>query len=478
MKKRDILITICVVFAAILALSGVIVHRAMLQIPTITDSSPDTVAEAENAQNSSFDFERLGAALTALEGKEVTVSLLRTLDEGDLEKLSDAVESKEYDGKTFRSVTGYTLNAYEDKAVTRRSKDLGSNGKESFVLGFTGDINFTETGYVMTHANTLPGGVNDCIDETFRREMRQADIMLINNEFPYTDRGTPTPGKRYTFRAKPENVKYLKDNGVDLVSLANNHAYDYGYESFVDTIKTLDDAGIPYVGAGMNIEEASKPATFLINGYKVAYLACCGVESPIKTPVATENTEGIMGSYDNGERMTQAIRKAKAESDYVIVFPHWGLENTTALTNAQQANSKKWIDAGADAVVGNHSHILQGFEFYKGAPVVYSLGNFWFNTRNIYTALYKLTISEKGIVSSIVPGRQEYSEVHYISDAASQRKMYDELEGYPPYNKVEIDDNGVIYPAGQMPAEQEEPAATASETAFASATDTSAENDS
>ncbi|MBR4452196.1 MAG: CapA family protein [Clostridia bacterium] len=445
MKKRDILITIFALLIAIVVLSGVIILKANQQLPTILDSDGSEAAESQAAKIvPGIDYEKLSAALTALEGREVTISFLQNIDGSELEALNAAVDSKEYGAKTFHDITGYTVNAYNDKFVTRQSKDMGNNGKDSFVLGFTGDINFTESGYVMTHANAMPGSVNDCIDETFRNEMKKADIMLINNEFPYTDRGSPTPGKKYTFRAKPENVKYLVENGVDLVSLANNHAYDYGYESFVDTIKTLNDAGIPYVGAGMNLEEAAKPATFLINGYKVAYLACCGVESPIKTPVATENSEGIMGSYDDGERMTQAIRKAKAESDYVIVYPHWGIENTTSLTNAQQVNSKKWIDAGADAVVGGHPHILQGFEFYKGAPVVYSLGNFWFNTRNIYTMLFKLTISADGIVSSIVPGRQEYSEVHYIADAAAQRKMYDELEGYPPYNKVRIYDNGVV----------------------------------
>ncbi len=447
MKRRDIVITICALAVAIAVLSGVIVLKANRQIPTILDFGGSEAAESQPSEAApAFDYEKLSAALTALEGKEVSPTLLKGLDGEELVKINSAVDNREYGEKTFHDITGYTLNAYMDKALTHESRDMGSNGKDSFVLGFTGDINFTETGYVMTHANNMPGGVNDCIDETFRSEMRSADIMLINNEFPYTDRGAPTPGKKYTFRAKPENVKYLLDNGVDLVSLANNHAYDYGYESFVDTIKTLDDAGISYVGAGMNINEAAKPASFIINGYKVSYLACCGVESPIKTPVATENSEGIMGSYDNGERMTQAIRKAKAQSDYVIVFPHWGIENTTSLTNAQQINSKKWIDAGADAVVGGHPHILQGFEFYKGAPVVYSLGNFWFNTRNIYTALFKLTVSEEGIVSSIVPGRQENSEVHYISDPDAQRKMYDEIENYPPYNKVRIDDDGVITP--------------------------------
>ena len=104
------------------------------------------------------------------------------------------------------------------------------------------------------------------------------------------------------------------------------------------------------------------------------------------------------------------------------------------------------VDARADAVIGAHPHILQGFDFYKGAPIAYSLGNFWFNTKNIYTGLLKLTVSKEGIATTFVPGRQANSETHYLSSESERRRLYDELESYQPYNKVKIDDNGVINP--------------------------------
>ncbi len=411
---------------------------------TASSSSSTTVITETQAPGALTvkDIRDMAIKMTNVSGVEITEVMLQKMDEESL--LSIHNRKDELTVGNWHDITGYTLNAFTDKFSTGESIDKGNNGKDYFELGFTGDVNFTETGYVMTHAYYRQNGVLDCIDSTFQNEMKGVDILLINNEFPYTDRGAPLPDKKYTFHAKPSHVKYLTALGVDLVSLANNHAYDYGYESFIDTVDTLKNEGIPFVGAGMNIEEASKPLTFIINGYKVAYLASSGVESPVKTPVATENSEGIMGSYDGGVLLCNKIREAKKSSDIVIVYPHWGMENTTALTSAQKVNSRAYIDAGADAVVGNHSHCLQGMEFYNGAPIFYSLGNFWFNTRNVYTGLLKLKFTNGSLEASIVPGRQANSETHYLDSAAERRQVYDLIQGYEPFNKVKIDDNGVI----------------------------------
>lgn len=411
---------------------------------TAPASQTSTVIEETQAPGTLTvkDIRDMAIKMTNVSGVEIKEAMLQKMDEEHLVFIRNKID--ELTADNWHDITGYTLKAFIDKFSTGESIDKGDNGKEFFELGFTGDINFTETGYVMTHAYYKPNLVLDCIDSTFQSEMKGVDILLINNEFPYTDRGAPLPDKRYTFHSKPGHVKYLTALGVDLVSLANNHAYDYGYESFIDTIDTLKNEGIPFVGAGMNIDEASKPVTFIINGYKVAYLASSGVESPIKTPVATENSEGIMGSYDGGILLCNKIKEAKKDSDIVIVYPHWGMENTTVLTNAQKVNSRAYIDAGADAVIGNHSHCLQGMEFYKGAPIFYSLGNFWFNTRNVYTALLKLKFTNGSLEASIVPGRQANSETHYLESASERRQVYDLIQGYEPFNKVKIDDNGVI----------------------------------
>lgn len=440
---------IIIIIAAILmvaAIAGSVSYTKLVKNKNRKTPAQTTVTtkttESEGDILSVKNIRVLAATMSEITGADITEAMLQKMDE---ESLISIWENKDkLTENNFHEITGYTLNAFTDKFSTGESIDKGNNGKDYFELGFTGDINFTETGYVMTHAYNMPNCVLDCIDETFQNEMKSVDIMLINNEFPYSERGTALSGKKYTFRSKTSHVNYLVQMGVDIVSLANNHTYDYGYDAFVDTIETLDNAGIPFVGAGMNIEEASKPVTFIINGYKVAYLASSGVESPIKTPVATEDSEGIMGSYDGGALLCEKIKEAKKTCDIVIVYPHWGMENTTALTSAQKENSRKYIEAGADAVIGNHSHCLQGIEYYNGKPIFYSLGNFWFNTRDVYTALLKLKFTNGNLECSLVPGRQANSETHYLDTAEERRKLYDLIEGYEPYNKVTINDEGII----------------------------------
>lgn len=438
MDKKKTVTGICLVLTAIIILSVVISEKFRASNPTVSD--PEISSEGiVTTTVKNFDYSELSSLLSAKCKKIISANALKKLDNETLDRLYEAAQS---DGEIdWHAVTGYTLNALLDNG---KSRDMGNNGKDSFELGFTGDINFTENEYVMPHAYNFENVVLDCIDDKFLEEMKNVDIMMVNNEFPYSDRGSPTPNKKYTFRAKPENVKYMQEMGVDLVSLANNHAYDYGYESFIDTMDTLNKADIPFVGAGMNYEEAAKPYTFIINGYKVAYFASCGVEWPVYTPVATEDTPGIMGTYDDGAALIEEIKKANEDCDYIIVYPHWGWENTTELTDSQLKNSKKYIDAGADAVIGDHPHILQGIEFYNGKPVIYSLGNFWFNTRYQYTGMLKLKITGDEIETYFIPGRQANSETHYLSDPAEQRTLYDLLISWSPRHAIEIDDNGKI----------------------------------
>ena len=108
-----------------------------------------------------------------------------------------------------------------------------------FVLSFAGDINFDENWATMKYYNTAENGIYDCISPELIELMKEADIMCLNNEFTYSTGGTPLKGKAYTFRAHPSRVEILKEMGVDIVSLANNHAYDYGPQSLIDTMATL-----------------------------------------------------------------------------------------------------------------------------------------------------------------------------------------------------------------------------------------------
>lgn len=312
------------------------------------------------------------------------------------ENADDAPEEEEIlDPYTFR------LEPSEDGTVT-------------FV--FAGDILFDPAYAIYSTYRQRGEQLEQCISEELLAEMRSADVMMLNNEFPYSDRGEPLPDKTYTFRAAPESVSLLQDMGVDIVSLANNHAYDYGEVSLLDTLDILEQAGVPYVGAGRNLEEAVRPIYYLVGDYKIAVLSATQIErtSSPHTRGATENTPGVFRCLET-ELLEEKIREAKEECDFVIVYIHWGTESTTELDWRQRDHTPLYVEAGADIIIGDHPHCLQEIGYVNGVPVIYSLGNFWFNSRTQDSCIVKMTLSEDGIQSlQFVPCLQSNSGVSLL----------------------------------------------------------------
>ncbi|MGN0376878.1 MAG: CapA family protein [Suilimivivens sp.] len=267
-------------------------------------------------------------------------------------------------------------------------------------IGFAGDILFDDE-YAMM-ANLLRRGVTmeNGISEALLARMQEVDIMMLNNEFPYTDRGTSTEGKTYTFRADTSTVSYLDDMGADVVSLANNHIYDFGETGLLDTLTTLEEAGIPYVGAGRNLEEASAPVYFISGDIKIAIVAATQIErldNP-DTKGATESSAGTFRCW-NPEKLYEVVAKAKENSDFVIAYIHWGTENVEEPDWAQLQQAEGIAQAGADLIIGDHPHCLQGIQYFGDTPVIYSLGNFWFNSKTLDTCMIEADISKDGLES-------------------------------------------------------------------------------
>lgn len=287
------------------------------------------------------------------------------------------------------------------------------------VLAFAGDISFAEGYANMAALSQREGDIKNCFDEFILKEMQEADVFMVNNEFPYTDRGTPTEGKTYTFRAKPESVTYLNGMGVDIVSLANNHAYDYGEVSLLDTLDVLEEAGMPYVGAGRNIEEAVKPTYFVINDIKIAYVSATQIEQGDNpdTVGAGENTAGVFRCWNN-ERICEVVKEAKTKADFVVAYIHWGMESTDVLHWAQLDLAPKLVDAGVDLIVGDHPHCLQEIAYVGNTPVVYSMGNFWFNSKTQDTGILKAVITRDGMKSlQFVPAIQSGCKTRGASES-------------------------------------------------------------
>lgn len=271
--------------------------------------------------------------------------------------------------------------------------------------------------------------------------------MMVNNEFPYSDGGTPQPDKMYTFRAEPESVNVLFDMGVDIVSVANNHTFDYGEEAFLDTLTTLEEAGMPYVGAGRNLEEAARPFYFEADGVRIGILAATQIERTDypNTRGATEELPGVFRCW-NPDYLIAAIREAKENCDFLILFIHWGTESTDVLDWAQIDQAPQYAEAGADLIIGAHPHVLQEIGYEGDVPVVYSLGNFWFNSRTLDSALVMVTL-ENGELESLqfVPCLQTGCGVELLHGAERDRVL-NYMRGIS--SEAVIDENGYVMPAG------------------------------
>jgi len=188
---------------------------------------------------------------------------------------------------------------------------LQQSSDDKITLSFAGDICLTEGCSVLNYIKNHDNDMSNSFDDTLLTRMVDSDIFMLNNEFPYSDGGTPLEGKMYTFRASPSSASYLHDIGTDIVSLANNHCYDYGPEALMDTFTTLKAINLPYVGAGENITEAMKPAYFDINGKTIAIIAATqieGYDNP-ETKEATDTSPGVLRCLD-----TTRIKQVKIKN--------------------------------------------------------------------------------------------------------------------------------------------------------------------
>ena len=232
--------------------------------------------------------------------------------------------------------------------------------------------------------------------------LRNADVTIANFEGTFTDRGAPAE-KLYTFRTPPRFALGLAEAGIDIVSLGNNHAADFGPEGVEDTLAALDSAGVRHAGAGMNDAEARTAVHMEVNGRRIAFLSYTDImENTFAGPV----TPGV--ALATTEIIDAGVRAAKAQADIVIVALHSGVEYTDAPQPDQQQLAQAAIDAGATLVLGHHPHALQGVQRFGDGLIIYSLGNFVFDLdeddltqlgpRAFQTAVYYITLRGTEVV--------------------------------------------------------------------------------
>ena len=201
---------------------------------------------------------------------------------------------------------------------------------------------------------------------------QHADIRVGNLECVIATGGKAVE-KNFTFRAHPRSLPILKKY-FDALSIANNHSGDYGPSAFAEMLNFLDEHKIGHFGGGHNLMQAHRPFLIEKNGIKIALLGYD--EFMPRSFEANLNTPGVAWSEDDFVvRDIKAAREIDG-ADIVIPFMHWGWENEMKAGKRQRELARIMIDAGADAVVGAHPHVIQDTEHYRGKPIIYSLGNF------------------------------------------------------------------------------------------------------
>ena len=206
--------------------------------------------------------------------------------------------------------------------------------------------------------------------------LTQADIVFANLEAPFGTKDSAAFEKTYTFQVAPDLVKVLTAGKINVVSVANNHIFDFGVEDLFETMTLLNQNNIQYSGAGKNLPEARQPARMEAKGKKIA-VACYSLTFPEEF-WATDTTAGTCFPFDTF--FYDDLRKFKAENDLVIVSFHWGGELLQYPKPYQLELAHNAIKVGADLVIGHHPHVVQGIELYRGKMIVYSLGNYIFGS--------------------------------------------------------------------------------------------------
>lgn len=245
---------------------------------------------------------------------------------------------------------------------------------KSTTLLFTGDIMLNRRVEMMIRSNANYKFPFLKIADT----LKKADLLIGNLEGPISDKGTKV-GSIYSFRALPETVEGLTYAGFDILSLANNHAFDYGRLALEDTFSRLKENEIDYIGAGMDAQEAFSPLIKEINGLKIGFLAYTNLGP--KGWRAGINSPGLAWIDGNSfEELKKNISLARAKTDILIVSLHAGEEYISDPPSQFQTNfARLAVDSGADIVIGHHPHVTQKMEVYNGGYIFYSLGNFIFD---------------------------------------------------------------------------------------------------
>ncbi|MFD9125235.1 CapA family protein [Kitasatospora sp. NPDC059571] len=247
----------------------------------------------------------------------------------------------------------------------------------TFTVAFAGDVHFE--GRAKPRLSAGPG---ETALGPIAATLARADLSVLNLETAITGRGAPEP-KTYTFRTSPRALQVLHDAGVDVVSMANNHAVDFGADGLADTLAAKASSPVPVIGVGRNAAEAYAPYVTSVKGVKVAVVAASQVSDLTNDKWRAGPGKPGIASARDADALVAAVRSARAQAPVVLVYLHWGEEGRACPTGEQTAVARRLAAAGASAVVGTHAHTMLGAGMLGSTYVAYGFGNFlWYATSN------------------------------------------------------------------------------------------------
>ncbi|WP_457029598.1 CapA family protein [Kitasatospora sp. P5_F3] len=281
------------------------------------------------------------------------------------------------------------------------SQPAAGNPAATITIAFAGDVHFegrTEARLNVKAPEQALGPIS--------KTLAAADLSVLNLETAITERGAPEP-KTYTFRTPASSLKVLQDSGVDIVSMANNHAVDFGPSGLADTLAAKASSPIPVVGFGKNAEEAFAAHVADVKGVKVAVLGASQVVDLTNQKWRAGADKPGIASALEADALVKAVQKARTQAPVVIVYLHWGEEGVACPTGAQTTLAKRLAGAGASAVVGTHAHTMLGAGMLGDTYVAYGFGNFlWYGTSSYAnsneTGVTTLTLTGEGKVTGEV----------------------------------------------------------------------------
>ncbi len=270
----------------------------------------------------------------------------------------------------------------------------------SVTLAFAGDVHFTgRTESLLDDPASAFGSI--------AQTLAAADLAMVNLETAITDRGIEEP-KEFHFRTSPVALHALAAAGVDVATMANNHAVDYGPLGLDDTLVAIRESPIPVIGVGPDAGSAYAPYRIDIRGVAISFFAASQVpDHTYRAWTATDDSPGVATTADR-DRLIAGVSQASAAGDVVVVYLHWGIENDACPTPEMEDLARDLAAAGADAIVGTHAHVLLGAGYLdepgSTAFVSYGLGNFlWWRSRpsSDITGVLTLTVQNGSVTASV-----------------------------------------------------------------------------